>query len=148
MNDPIPKQSIGLTGPGSPLADKQWWLFWNSLGSGGATGPYIRTLLLKDTSVGNDIADHVPVFVAGTFTRIIGVLRKAIVSDLTVRVNLDGATLITLTIPVATAVDVPVTSEAFTPTGLTDLQILSWDVTASDSSRDAAGIASFTVQFD
>ena len=116
-------------------------------GGGGAKGPYIRTLLIKDATVGNDIADHVPIFVTGTAVRVIGVLRKTITTDLTVRVKLTGVALITLTIPRTTAIDVAVTSTAFLSTALADLSVLSWDITASDGSKDANGVASLTVQF-
>jgi hypothetical protein len=113
----------------------------------GARGPYIRTLLIKDATIGNDIADHVPIYVAAKAVRVIGVLRKVIASDLIVRVKLNGATLITLTIPHTTAIDVAVTSTAFVSTTLADLSVLSWDITASDGSKDANGVASVTVQF-
>lgn len=115
-------------------------------GTGGA-GPWIRTLLLKNTTVGDDIADHVPIFVAGTTVRFIGILRKLITADLTVRVRLDTVPLVTLTIPHATAKDTPVIASTFTPPGLTDLQVLSWDITASDGSQDANGVASFTLHW-
>lgn len=110
-------------------------------------GPHIRTLLIKDTTIGNDIADHVPIFIKSKAVRVIGVLRKAITSDLTVRVKLGGVALITLTIPHTTAIDAAVTSTAFVNYALADLSVLSWDITASDGSKDANGVASLTVQF-
>jgi hypothetical protein len=113
----------------------------------GGGGPYIRTLLIKDTTIGNDIADHVPIFIKSKAVRVIGVLRKAITSDLTVRVKLSGVALITLTIPHTTVIGVAVTSTAFVTTALADLSVLSWDITASDGSKDANGVASLTVQF-
>lgn len=126
--------------------NRTWWIFFEKLAKKRG-GPYIRTLLLKDTTVGNDIADHVPIYVAGTAMRIVGVLRKAITADLSVRVNLDGTTLTTLTIPHTTAVDTPVVGTSPTPPALADLAVLSWDVTASDGSSDAAGVCSITVQW-
>src|SRR4030042_481331 len=51
-------------------------------GHGGA-GPYVRTLVLKDTAVRDDTADHVPIYTAGRAFRVIGVLRKVITADLT-----------------------------------------------------------------
>lgn len=135
------------TGPdGNSRLTRTWIIFFERLGLT-PSGPYIRTLLLKDTTVGNDIADHVPIYVAGTAMRIVGVLRKTITAALTVRVNLDGTPLTTLTIPAATKVDTPVEGTAFTPAGLGDLAVLSWDVVASDGSKDAAGVASFTTEW-
>jgi hypothetical protein len=104
-------------------------------------------LLLKDTSVGDDIADHVPIWQAGTGVRVIGVLHYAITSDLVVRVKMNGMALITLTIPAATVVDTPVVATTFTPPGFADLAILSWDVLASDGSADRGGICSITVEW-
>ena len=132
--------------------DRTWIIFFESLkGSsstgGGAVGPYIRTLLLKDTTAGNDIADHVPIWVKGKAARVIAILRKTISSDLIVRINLDGVALITVTIPGATAIDTPIIATEFMTTQLADLQVLTWDVTASDGSKDANGIASLTLQF-
>ncbi len=127
---------------------RPWILFFERTpkASGGG-GPYIRTLLLKDTAVGDDIADHVPIFVEGAAVRVVGVLRLPISADLTVRINLDGAALVSITIPSATAVDTPVVASAFTGDHLGDLAVLSWDVVASDGSTDAAGVASFTLQW-
>src|SRR4030095_16918118 len=107
-----------------------------------------RTLLLKDTAVGDDIADHVTVYADGTAVNFTGVLRRSITADLTVRVNLDGAAFATLTIPAATVTDTPVETTTFTPdTAMTDGQVLSWDVVASDASKDRAGVASFTLEW-
>jgi len=128
--------------------NRTWWLFFEKLARAAAAGgPYVRTLLLKDTTVGSDIADHVPIYVAGTAVRIIGVLRKAITADLSVRVKLNGTALTTLTIPHATPVDTPVVGTSPTPPALADLAVLSWDVTASDGSTDPAGVASITLQW-
>lgn len=134
---------------------RTWIIFFERLGqivsSGG--GPFHRTLLLKDTAVGDDIADVVPVYVAGSAVRIIGVLRKAITDDLTVRVRyrtVDDPTineLVTITIPSATAIHEPVIETGFLETALSDLVIFLWDVTASDGQSDAAGVASFTLQW-
>jgi hypothetical protein len=145
--------------PNEPQTTKQWWYYWQQLSqrieevaatppaAAAGGGPYIRTLLLKDCTIGNDIADHVPIYVAGTAVRLIGVLRKTITSNLTVRVKLNGMALITLTIGPSVAVDYPVIGATFTPPGLPDLGILTWDVTASDGSSDLNGVASFTLQW-
>lgn len=132
---------------------RTWVIFFERLfrESGGTEatpqGPFQRTLLLKDTAVGNDIADHVTVWgAAGTISLVVGVLRKAITADLTVRVKIDGVTLGSFTIPLATAVDTPVEFTTFAgATAVTLEQVFSWDVTASDGSLDGAGVASFTV---
>jgi hypothetical protein len=124
----------------------QTWVY-DITGGGSGGGPYVRTLLLKNTAVGDDIADHVPIYTAGSAVRLIGVLRKAITADLTLRVKLNGTALVTLTIPLSTAVDTPVMATTFTPPTLADLGILSWDVTASDGSSDINGVASFTLQW-
>lgn len=112
-----------------------------------AGGPYIRTLLIKDTTPGPDVADHVPIWVKGTAMRVIGVLRKTITADLGVGVVLNGAAMLKLTIPKETAVNTPVVSTAFISSDMPDLSILSFSITGSDGSKDAGGIASVTVQF-
>lgn len=121
--------------------------------SGAGAELFQRTLLLKDTTVGNDIADHVTCFGGGTHTAILvtGVLRKAIASDLTVRIKnvsgLGNVTVGTFTIPLATPIDTPVRFTSFTNAVLPDMSTFTWDVTASDGSQDAAGIASFTIEW-
>lgn len=156
----VPDQSKVMVVPGrTPMFDaaapkgatfdwklnRTWWIFFEALAK--RRGPYIRTLLLKDCTVGNDIADHVPIYVAGTAVRVVGVLRKAITADLSVRINLDGTALTTLTIPHTTPVDTPVVGTSSTPPALADLAVLSWDVVASDGSKDSAGICSVTLQW-
>ncbi len=115
----------------------------------GVGRPRSRTLLLKDTAIGTDIADHVTVYADGVGRRIVGVLRLAITSDLTVRVKKNGTTLITLTIPDTTPIDTPVESTAFTdtPQAFADGEVLTWDVLASDGQVDAAGVAAFTLEW-
>jgi hypothetical protein len=135
---------------------RTWIIFFERLGTriieeegepGTGGGVFQRTLLLKDTASGDDIADHVTVYEPGTATQIVGVLRKTITAALTVRVNKNGTPLITLTIPSSTAIDTPVISTAFTATAMAEGDVLTWDVTASDNSRDAAGVASFTLEW-
>lgn len=116
-------------------------------GSSGGEGDLIwRTLLLKDTTVGNDIADHLTVQEDGSGTFIKAVLRKAVTSDLTVRVNKDGTPIGTITIPSATLVDQVCTLSISTVNFIKD-EVLAWDVTASDGSQDLAGVASVTVEW-
>ena len=149
--------------PGQPDAsawplNRTWIIFFESLRkrSDGLKGPFQRTLLLKDTTVGNDIADRVDVYGApgrrdSQCTRITGVLRKAITADLTLRIkNKKGSTTNTVgsfTIPMTTAVDTVVTFTTFDYNIFPDRSVFIWDVTASDSSIDAAGIASYTVEW-
>ena len=129
------------------------WIYERT-GGGGGGGPFVRTLLLKDATVANDIADHVPIFRAGPVVRVIGVLRTAITEDLVVRVNLNlppdytgGVELVVLTIPADTEVDHPVIETTFTPPSFPDLAVLSWDVVESDGQTNSGGIASITVQW-
>jgi hypothetical protein len=119
-------------------------------------GPFQRTLLLKDTTVGNDIADHVVCYgpipgVAHTALQVTGVLRKAIASDLTVRINSvsPGGTVEvgTWTIAASTPVDDPQISTTFVHASLPDMSVFTWDVLASDGSKDPAGIASCTIEW-
>lgn len=125
---------------------RPWILFFEKLGSTNSR-PFTRTLLVKDSTTGNGIADVVTVYAPGAATRITGVLRLAITADLTVRVNLNGFALVTITIPAATAIDTVVTETTFTPANapLADGDVLTWDITASDGSKDADGVASFTL---
>ncbi len=149
VQTPMFEEDVDGSGELRKHLTRTWIIFFEKLWRGPAqkAGGGHRTLLLKDTTVGNDIADHVPVYVAGTAIRLIGVLRKAITANLTVRVNLSGAALITLTIPLATAVDTPLLTTTFSQTEFADLGVLTWDVTASDGQKDAAGVASYTLQW-
>lgn len=105
-----------------------------------------RTLLLKNTAVGDDVADHVDAQTDGTAVKFVGLLRKTITEDLKVRVKKQGVAFCTLTIPIATPVDTLVQTTAFTPTGaVTEGDVFSWDVTGSDGQIDAAGVATFTL---
>ncbi len=131
----------------TPAIPKPQWIV-KQAGSGGGTGKLHRTLLVKDTTVGNDIADRVTAYASGTASRIVGVLRKPITASLTVRVNKNGTAFVTITIPSATAISVPVTQTTFAGSAaVLDGDVFSWDITASDGSRDVAGIASFTLDW-
>lgn len=140
------------------MVTRPWIIFWERLkyaeaGEEGPPGPaagliFQRTLLLKDLTPGNDIADHVTVYADGTATRLVSVLRKEITDDLVVRVNKNGDPLVTLTIPYTTAVDTPVETTTFTgSTTMTDGDVLSWDILDSDDTKDREGIASFTLEW-
>ncbi len=157
----VPQQSVPVIQGDPGIFTREWWLYFHEVYAGlghlqdkaaesstGGGGPYIRTLLVKDTTVGNDIADRVPIFIASKAVRVLGVLRKAISANLTVRIKLNGTAIATVTIPSATAVGVSVVSATFVNSTLPDKSVLSWDITASDGSKDVNGIASFTVQFN
>lgn len=121
-------------------------------GGGGNGGPPWATLDLKDTTVGNGIADVVPVHsttagVSSTAQRVLAVLKQAIASDLTLRINVtvSGVTSVvgTFTVPHTTAVNTALTFTSFTTSALPDLSVLTWDVTASDGSAASPGVATF-----
>ncbi len=155
----VPQQSVPVLQGQAALFTREWWLYFHEVYAGlgklqdkatevtGAAGPFIRTLLVKDATVGNDIADRVPIYVTSKAVRVLGVLRKAISADLTVRIKLNGTAIATVTIPSATAIGVSVVSTTFVNSTLPDKSVLSWDITASDGSKDVNGVASFTVQF-
>lgn len=115
----------------------------------GVGRPRIRTVDLHNLAVGNDIAPRVTVFATGTARRFTGVLRTAISADLTVRVKRNGTAIITMTIPLATAVGVVVESTSFvsTPEPLADGDVISWDITASDGSANPNGVATCTLEW-
>lgn len=117
-------------------------------GTGTGGGPYIRTLLINDTVLRADTAHHVPIYIAGSAMRVIGVLAQPILSDLTIEIKLNGTVILTPTIPYTTAVDTPLTWTAFVDGTLGDLGVLTWGVTASDGSLNAVtGIATFTLEW-
>jgi hypothetical protein len=142
---------------------RTWIIFFEQLRLGqtltekpGGGGPYLRTLDLKNTAIGNNIADATIAHgqISGSPTTcllVAGVLRKAITSDLTVRLNLTAAGVTsvvgTFTIPHATAVNTPVSFTTFTTKVFPDLAVLTWDVTASDGSTDPDGVATFSVWY-
>ncbi len=157
----VPQQSVPVLAGKTDLFSREWWLYFHEVYAGlgklqdkateqpaGGGGPYIRTLLVKDTTVGNDIADNVPIFIASKAVRMLGVLRKTIASDLTIRVNLNGTAITTFTIPHTTPIRTSVVGTTFVSSTLPDKAVLSWDITASDGSADVNGVASFTVQFN
>lgn len=152
----------GFAGLGATL-NRTWIIFFERLfrrQGEQAPGPFQRTILLKDTTVGNDVADHVTVYgpeparASYSIVRITGVLRKTISSALTLRVNVVSANLTsavvgTFTIPSTAAVNqvISFNLKTLTTKELPDKGVLTWDVTASDGSQDNAGVASFTVEW-
>ena len=140
--------------------NRTWIKFWEQLneigGSGGGEGPFHRTLLLKNTTVGDDIADRVPLYgpvpgVAHTIILVRAVLRLAITADLTVQIRnvSSGGTVVvgSFTVPAATAVNTIVDFTSFTTADVDDASSFIFDVTASDGSTDPAGVASFTIEW-
>lgn len=124
------------------------WLIKAAGGSVASGGLRIRTLVLKDLTAGDDIADHVTAYAAGNGRRITGVLRKAITADLTVRVKLNGEEYITITVPADTEVDTAVEQTEFAGSAAVARDdVFSWDITESDGQKDAAGIATFTLEW-
>jgi hypothetical protein len=124
----------------------------NNTTTGGAAGPFHRTLLLKDTTVGNDIADHTTIEIAGTALRLTGTLRLPITADLTVQCMIAHAgdiaftELISLTIASGHPINSPIDGKDFTSTAAKSLlynDVVRWDVIASDGQTDRSGVASF-----
>src|SRR5262245_49978742 len=130
---------------------RAWIIFWERLGlraeeaalQAGARGPYIRVLLLKNLTVGDDIAEHEYIFLppgaeSGTGRRIVAVLKEPITADLVVRFNnLTPATpevIATVTIPLATDPADPPLEFDISDKTFNDLDVISADITASDGS--------------
>lgn len=122
--------------------------------TGGTGGPqlYLRTLLLRNLTVGDDVADQVPVYASGTSTRLQTVLRRELTADLEIRLNKGGAEMITFTIPmsqgVGATVDIPLVSGS-PPAAIdfNDGDVLSADILSSDGQKDKNGVASVTVEW-
>lgn len=121
---------------------------------GGSGGPqdFLRTLWINDTTVRDDAAPHVPVYAAGTGTRILAVLRKPLFGDLTVRFNKAGDEMITVTIPSGTGVDDVLSWPLLTgsppaPAVFVDEEVLTVDILAGDGQKFRDGIATFTVEW-
>ncbi len=110
---------------------------------------WARTLLIYDTRIGLDTAPNVVVQESGSALSLTGVLRAAIAADLTVVWNLNASVLITATIPAATPIKTPVIFPPadFALTALSKNDVLGCDITASDDSWDASGVASFTLEW-
>src|SRR5262245_7545150 len=134
---------------------RTWVIFFERLGlmPSTSTGPFIRVLLLKDLTVGDDIAEHQYIFLppgveTGVGRRIVAVLRLAITADLEVRFRnvTQSAGVATITIPAATAVDDPVTLD-IPEQRFQDRDVIAPDIVASDGSVDAHGICAVTLEW-
>lgn len=146
-----------VTSEGRMVLSRTWMIFFERLRSiegesttPGEAGPDLiwRTLLLKDTTVGDDVADHVTAQATGTALRFEGVLRVPIIGTLAVRVRRNGTLFCVLSIPATTDVDNVVSIDSFSAPLITVGDIFAWDVTASDGSVDPAGVASFTLYWE
>lgn len=116
-------------------------------GDAGNGGLQYRTLLIKDTTVNPDIADNIPIQIGGTPTQVVGVLRVAILADLSITINLNGMNLIDCTIPSSAPLATSIIFTSFNITTLNTNDVLTVDITASDGSIDQDGIASFTLKW-
>ncbi len=138
----------------APDMSETWILFFEQLAGAlagvgktlGAMAPW-RTLLIYDTTVGNDIAPRLTAQASGKPLRVVGVLRAALASDLAVRINLNAQELIICTLAAATATAAPVTFTDFALPAIVDGDVFSWDVVAGSGASDAAGVAAFTIQW-
>ena len=126
-------------------------------GAGDTRGGH-RTLLVRNTTPGDDIADHTTVCASAgpcVGIRVVGVLRKGLDSDLTIRlriVSIAGTdTAIECTIPAATIVNDPIVFTDWETLPDTqpflDGDVLIWDIVEGDTQSDGNGVAAFTVEW-
>lgn len=107
---------------------------------------YWRGVCLQNLAVGDNIAPVLPAQAPGTCFQVQGVLRKAITQNLVVRINQNGAPLITCTLNAAAKPLTTYTWTAFATNGvLAEGDALSYDIAASDGSQDPDGVATFTL---
>ena len=144
---------------------RTWIIFFERLGrieaanippAGGGAVVFQRTLLIKDTTVGDDIADHVTVYEPGIAQKVTAVLRVGLLSDLTVRINrnvldlldiVHSNPLISITIPAGHLPDVPMDFPVPGDIALAENDVLTWDIVAGDGQQDGYGIASVTLEW-
>lgn len=108
---------------------------------------YSRTLLIKNATIGNDIADAIAAQNDGTFSQVVVVLRDTILSDLTINLNLNGNILIQCNIPFSTVPLIAIVYTNFNITTVKQNDVLTADIMNSDGSIDPGGIASFTLEW-
>jgi hypothetical protein len=144
---------------GRHVLSRTWMIFFERLKSVeegdviAGKGVFTRTLLLKNTIVGQDIADRTTVYENGYAVKITGVLRKPITVDLRVVLRLNTIPIIELRIPASTPVNTVIESSAFNVVNLppphvfTEGDLFTWDVEESDASKDINGVASFTIEW-
>lgn len=120
----------------------------DALGTSGSSSEiFNRTLLIKNSTIGTDIADAVPVQSSGTLQQVVGVLKDTIVSDLIVNINVNGKLLISCTILHTQLLLTPIIYTNFKITKFNTNDILTADIITSDGSIDSGGIASFTIEW-
>ncbi len=111
-----------------------------------------RDFTIYDTTVRDDAAPHTTVYHDGTAFRITAVLRKEILSDLTVRINKNNIELITVTVPSSTMIDEVLEWSLATGSPpilgpFYDGEVLTGDILESDGSTDEDGIVQFTLEW-
>lgn len=152
VRSPMYESADGSSADGGTLS-RPWQNYFDQLNRTAQSAvaknavPFLRTLDIADTTVANNIAPQVVAQGAGQVTFLRAVLRKAISADLSMRVNVNGALFATLTIPLATLVGAVIASTPSPTLLIADADVLSWDITASDGSKDANGIASLSVMW-
>lgn len=129
------------------LASRQTTRLWYEL-VGGVGGAFIRTINFFTLVPGTSIAPYVPIYSGGPGMRAIGVLRKTITADLVITItrNAETSPLFTFTLPASTPVATDVVMDISSIT-FADLDVLKPAITASDSSSDADGVATLTIEW-
>lgn len=138
---------------------RTWIIFFERIFKAAAEalgfGPFIRTLLIKDSTTGVSIADHTTIWKDGTAQRVTANLRKPLGADLVVElwkldINDVGSgfqKLIAMTVPQSHAINTPMDFTSFESNSLKSMHdgdVIRWDITASDGQIDRAGVAAFT----
>jgi hypothetical protein len=140
-----------------------WLRFWQDLlggggqgtggggGGGGTSQIYVAQFDIADSTMGDDVGPVVPITSNANALRMLGVLRAAITSDLTVRLNmvlgLSSVVIGSITIPHTTALNTPVTSTTFTTTALIRDHVILWDITASDGQIIPDSVATVRLEY-
>ncbi len=126
----------------------------SSAGTAAAAGVDWRTLLIRNCTVANDVADHLPCMGTSPTHQIVlvrGVLGRTISSTLTVRINstIAGVTSVigSFSLPSTTPLDTDVDFTSFTTASVADGSVFTFDITAGDGSTSSAGVATFTIVF-
>lgn len=115
----------------------------------------IRTLTLRDTTVGDDIAPTTEAYHAGAGKRLLAVLSTAIADDLVVRINFNtSGQNITITIPSSTVIravlEFPLeTGSPPLPINIEDQEVMTADILSSSGEKNILkGVAQITVQWE
>src|SRR6266568_377499 len=117
------------------------------------SGTYQRTVLLKDLTIGNNIADNVviwgPVNYTGQYqAKVVEVvLRKAITQDLHVDLTMKGVVYTNIIVPHTLIPMVPMNFINFINAIFPNDGVFSANITASDGSVDIDGICSLTTLY-